>query len=173
MAEWQRTHTCGELRETHIGQIITLNGWVNTYRGHNNQVFVDLRDRYGLTQVVLDTDIKEIAEIARSIGREHVLSVRGEVLPRLTGKDNPKLATGKIEVKALSVRVLNGCPTPPFESSEPRLVDEQALGPGVAGVGPPRPDAVGPGRRQGGVPAAGLLVAVAAVRRVPRVLRAS
>ena len=49
MSDWQRTHTCGELRESHIGQTVVLNGWVNTYRSYNNQVFVDLRDRYGVT----------------------------------------------------------------------------------------------------------------------------
>ncbi len=56
MAHWRRTHTCGELRDTHVGRSVTLNGWVNTYRAYNDQIFVDLRDRYGLTQVVIEAD---------------------------------------------------------------------------------------------------------------------
>ena len=64
MADWQRTHTCGELRDTHVGQTVTLNGWVNTYRSYNNQVFVDLRDRYGITQVVFESDDQELIEVA-------------------------------------------------------------------------------------------------------------
>src|SRR5437868_2077185 len=56
MAHWRRTHTCGELREAHIGQTVVLNGWVNTYRAYNDQVFVDLRDRYGLTQIVFEAE---------------------------------------------------------------------------------------------------------------------
>jgi len=58
MATWQRTHNCGELRDTNVGQTVVLNGWVNTYRAYNDQVFVDLRDRYGITQVVFEKDDK-------------------------------------------------------------------------------------------------------------------
>ena len=118
MADWQRTHTCGELRDTHIGQSVVLNGWVNTYRSYNDQVFVDLRDRYGLTQVVLEADNAELVAVGKELGREFVLSVTGKVAPRLPGKDNPKLVTGKIEVKAEKVAILNRCPTPPFEITE-------------------------------------------------------
>jgi aspartyl-tRNA synthetase len=118
MAEWQRTHTCGELRDTHLGQTVTLNGWVNTYRSYNNQVFVDLRDRYGLTQVVFESDDKALLELANSLGREFVLTVSGAVRARLPGKDNIKLATGKIEILAQSARILNACPTPPIEINE-------------------------------------------------------
>jgi aspartyl-tRNA synthetase len=118
MADWQRTHTCGELRDTHIGQIVTLNGWVNTYRAYPDQVFVDLRDRYGVTQVVFETDDKGLMEIANSLGREFVLSVTGTVSARFQGKENPKLATGKIEVRARAARVLNACPTPPIDVTE-------------------------------------------------------
>jgi aspartyl-tRNA synthetase len=118
MADWQRTHTCGELRDSHIGQPATLNGWVNTYRSYNNQVFVDLRDRYGITQVVFESDDKELTAIANTLGREFVLSVTGTVRARLPGKENPKLVTGKIEVKAEKVQVLNACPTPPIEITE-------------------------------------------------------
>ena len=118
MADWQRTHTCGELRAIHVGQAVTLNGWVNTCRSYNNQVFVDLRDRYGITQVVFESDDKELTAIANSLGREFVLSVRGQVRPRLPGKENLKLATGAIEVEAKQAKVLNASPTPPIEVTE-------------------------------------------------------
>src|SRR5215207_6614041 len=72
MAEWQRTHTCGELRDTHIGQTVVLNGWVNTVRRYNDQVFVDLRDRYGITQVVIESGLPNLTEIAKEIAREYV-----------------------------------------------------------------------------------------------------
>ncbi|QVL33698.1 aspartate--tRNA ligase [Telmatocola sphagniphila] len=118
MAEWQRTHTCGELRDTHIGQTVTLNGWVNTFRSYNNQVFVDLRDRYGITQIVFESSDTEVMKIANSLGREFVISATGKVSARLSGKENAKLATGKVELKVEKVRLLNGCPTPPFEITE-------------------------------------------------------
>lgn len=115
MAEWQRTHTCGELREAHIGQTVVLNGWVNTYRSYNDQIFVDLRDRYGLTQVVFESDSAELFAAAQDIRNEWVLSARGKVRERLPGKHNPKLATGDIEVLADTLHILNRCPPPPFE----------------------------------------------------------
>jgi aspartyl-tRNA synthetase len=118
MADWQRTHTCGELRDTHVGQTVTLNGWVNTSRSYNNQVFVDLRDRYGITQVVFEDDDPKLLEVANGLGREFVLSVRGTVRPRLEGKENPKLATGKIELLAKAAQVLNASPTPPIDVTE-------------------------------------------------------
>jgi aspartyl-tRNA synthetase len=118
MADWQRTNTCGELRDSNVGQTVTLNGWVNTYRAYPNQVFIDLRDRHGITQVVFEADDKQLLELANSLGREFVLSVTGTVRARLPGKDNPKLATGKIEVEAKQARVLNACPTPPIEITE-------------------------------------------------------
>ena len=73
MASWQRTQTCGELREEQVGQIVVLNGWVNTYRAYNDQIFVDLRDRYGITQVVFEADEKLFAE-AQDLRNEFVLS---------------------------------------------------------------------------------------------------
>jgi aspartyl-tRNA synthetase len=118
MAEWQRTHTCGELRDTHIGQSVVLNGWVNSFRTYNDQVFVDLRDRFGITQVVLEAEDPQVVAVGKEIGREFVLSARGEVIPRPEGMANPKLATGKIEVRAERVMILNRCPTPPFEVTE-------------------------------------------------------
>src|SRR5580704_11214812 len=83
MASWQRTHTCGELRETHIGQTVTLNGWVNTDRGYNDQIFLDLRDRYGITQVVVEADHAEAFKAAQEISSEWVISVTGTVRERM------------------------------------------------------------------------------------------
>jgi aspartyl-tRNA synthetase len=115
MADWQRTHTCGELRSTHIGQTVVLNGWVNTYRAYNDQIFVDLRDRYGLTQVVFESDHPALFAAAQEVRGEWVLSVRGLIRERLPNKHNPKLATGDIEVVAEQLHILNRCPTPKFE----------------------------------------------------------
>jgi aspartyl-tRNA synthetase len=115
MAEWQRTHTCGELRESHIGQTVTLNGWVNTARVYNDQVFIDLRDRFGLTQVVFEADRRDPFHAATEVKSEWVLAVTGKVRPRLEGKHNTKLATGAVEVEVTALHILNRCPTPPFE----------------------------------------------------------
>jgi aspartyl-tRNA synthetase len=115
MPHWRRTHTCGELREAHIGQTVAVNGWVNTYRSYNDQVFIDLRDRYGITQVVFEADHPELFASAQEMRNEWVLSVRGKVRERVPGKHNPKLHTGDVEVLAEEVAILNRCPTPPFE----------------------------------------------------------
>jgi aspartyl-tRNA synthetase len=118
MAHWQRTHTCGELRAEHVGQTITLNGWVNTYRNQGSLVFIDLRDRYGITQVVFEPDRKELLAAAQELRSEFVVAVKGTVAPRLAGKANKDLATGQIEIKARELTILNRCPTPPFEITE-------------------------------------------------------
>jgi aspartyl-tRNA synthetase len=79
MAEWQRTHTCGELREQHVGQTVTLNGWVLITRNYPAQVFADLRDRYGLTQVVFEKDDTGLFHAGDGLKREWVVSVSGVV----------------------------------------------------------------------------------------------
>ncbi|MBM4098020.1 MAG: aspartate--tRNA ligase [Planctomycetes bacterium] len=119
MADWQRTVTCGALRAEHLGTSVTLNGWVNSRRAYNQQVFLDLRDRYGVTQVVIEADAgSPLFDIADGTGREWCLSVKGEVRRRLPGKENAELATGAVEVVARHLEVLNKCPTPPFEVTE-------------------------------------------------------
>jgi aspartyl-tRNA synthetase len=118
MALWQRTHNCGELRPTHVGQIVTLNGWVNTYRDQGSLVFVDLRDRYGITQVVFDTTNKDLLSAAQELRSEFVVAVKGQVAARLPGKENKDLATGKIELKAEELTILSRCPALPFEITE-------------------------------------------------------
>jgi len=122
MSDWQRTHTCGDLREGHLGQSATLNGWVLTTRNFGNQTFVDLRDRYGLTQVVFEADDAELFAAANKLGREYCVSVTGTVRKRIEGKERADIATGSIELYAKQMRVLNDCPTLPFSITE--FVDE-------------------------------------------------
>jgi len=106
-----RTHTCGELRAANIGQSVTLAGWVQTVRKFGSFTFVDLRDRYGLTQLLFGEDLnKELAD--NPLGREFVLQVKGGVSER-TAK-NPQLPTGDIEIKVTSFTILNKSVTPPF-----------------------------------------------------------
>jgi aspartyl-tRNA synthetase len=122
MAEWQRTITCGELREEHVGQTVTLNGWVLITRNYPKQVFVDLRDRYGLTQVVFETDDAELFKKANELGREWVVSIAGEVRKRLPGMERD-IPTGRIELVAKSMVVLN--PSPPLPFSVTEFPDEE------------------------------------------------
>jgi aspartyl-tRNA synthetase len=117
---WRRTHTCGELRARHVGQEVTLNGWVHARRDHGGIYFIDLRDRYGITQVLVPA---EVAGAVR-LGPEFVLSVRGHVLARGAGQQNRERPTGEIEVQAQVLEVLAGSPTPPIEvagGSEPAI----------------------------------------------------
>jgi len=120
-----RTHTCGELRGTDAGSEVTLGGWVHRRRDHGDLTFVDLRDRYGLTQVVASAKENAIAHEVLSRARsEWVLRVRGAVRERPGATKNPKLATGDIEVVAAEVEVLNESKTPPFYVNEESPVDE-------------------------------------------------
>src|SRR5947208_9644901 len=114
----RRTHTCGELRESHIGQTVVLNGWVNTYRNQGSLVFIDVRDRYGITQVVFEPERRELLTAAQDLRSEFVVAIKGKVAPRLAGKENRELPTGMIEIKAEEIQVLNRCPTPPFDVTE-------------------------------------------------------
>ena len=117
---WRRTHTCGELRAAHVGDEVTLNGWVHARRDHGGIYFLDLRDRYGITQVVVS---EEVADAVR-LGPEFVLSVSGKVVAREPGQVNPDRDTGEIELLAEVLEVLSGSPTPPIEvagGSEPAI----------------------------------------------------
>lgn len=122
-----RTHTCGELRRDHVDQTITLCGWVHSYRDHGeNLVFVDLRDRYGKTQVVFNTEEdSQIDSVARRLRREDVIQIRGEVRYRGDELVNPKLATGDIEVRAHELTVHSSSQTPPFELDGAELPNEE------------------------------------------------
>ncbi|HET8567812.1 MAG TPA: aspartate--tRNA ligase [Candidatus Limnocylindria bacterium] len=120
-----RTHTCGELRAADAGREVTLAGWVHRRRDHGDVTFIDLRDRYGLTQVVAKASDDAAAHEALGRARsEWVLRVRGKVRPRPEGTRNADLATGEIEVVAGAVEVLNESKTPPFYVNEETPVDE-------------------------------------------------
>lgn len=121
-----RTHTCGQLRKEDVGTEVTLCGWVESKRDHGGAVFIDLRDRYGLTQVVVgppEADPKLIDQAGR-VSAESVILIRGTVTDRLEGKTNSKLATGDIEVRSDHFQVLNACETPPFTPSQSDLPSE-------------------------------------------------
>ena len=111
------THTCGELRADNIGQVVTLTGWVRARRDFGGLIFVDLRDRAGLTQVFFDPDLcaPEVFTTAETIRPEWPVLVEGEVRHRIEGQTNPNLATGEIEVLCTRVEVLNSSKTPPFQ----------------------------------------------------------
>jgi aspartyl-tRNA synthetase len=120
-----RTHTCGEARAALAGKEVTLAGWVHTRRDHGELTFIDLRDRYGITQIVAHA--KENPAAHKALGKarnEWVLRVRGTVRPRPEGTKNPKLPTGDVEVAATEIEVLNESKTPPFYVNEETEVDE-------------------------------------------------
>src|SRR2546425_5813278 len=120
-----RTHTCGEVRPSHTGKPVTLAGWVHTRRDHGELTFIDLRDRYGITQVVAHAKDNPAAHAALGKARnEWVLRVRGSVRQRPEGTKNPKLPTGEIEVVANEITVLNEAKTPPFYVNEETPVEE-------------------------------------------------
>lgn len=109
-----RTHTCGQLRPEHIGQSVTLCGWVQKIRDKGGLIWIDLRDRYGITQIILDESYTPtpIVEAARQLGREFVVAVSGKVVERTSKND--KIPTGHIEVQAQEINVLNPAKLPPF-----------------------------------------------------------
>jgi aspartyl-tRNA synthetase len=120
-----KTHTCGELRPSHIGQQVALAGWIHRRRDHGGVTFIDLRDRWGLTQVVANPVISATAHQAAMEARsEWVVQVEGVVRRRPQGMENPTLATGEIEVEVQVLRVLNPARTPPFPINEETEVDE-------------------------------------------------
>ncbi len=119
-----KTHTCGELRAEHAGQTVTLAGWVHRRRDHGGLTFVDLRDRWGLTQVVADPKNAAAHAAIGDLRNEYVVQVTGRVRPRPAGSENPNLATGAIEVEALEVKLLNAAKPTPFYINEEVAVDE-------------------------------------------------
>ncbi len=111
-----RTHTCGELSAEDLDLEVILCGWVDTYRDHGGGLFIDLRDRYGLTQVVFGPDTPDaVMELARKFRGETVVRIEGRVARRPEGNENPKLPTGAIEIRASTVEILNQSLTPPFQ----------------------------------------------------------
>lgn len=118
-----RTHTCGDLSKDQLGQTVTLCGWVNSYRDHGGSVFVDLRDRYGITQILFDPASSLVDEASR-LRSEYVIQVTGLVAERPEGLENKKLATGEIEVRAQKLELLNASETPPFQPTQTELPGE-------------------------------------------------
>ena len=115
----KRTHHCGELRGTHIGQKVSLCGWVHVRRDHGGIIFIDLRDREGVTQVVFDPQHNKTSwELAQSLRSEFVIALDGAVRNRPDGTKNPKLPTGEIEVLVHTLEILNPSDTPPFQIDE-------------------------------------------------------
>jgi aspartyl-tRNA synthetase len=112
----------------HVGQSVVLNGWVDAWRDFGGLVFIDLRDRYGVTQVVFEPEAgAELQARAHELRNEYVIGVKGTVAPRLAGKENPKLKTGAIEVRVTELAVYNATPTPPFEMHGPEPNEELRL----------------------------------------------
>ncbi|MEE3375387.1 MAG: amino acid--tRNA ligase-related protein, partial [Candidatus Cryptobacteroides sp.] len=112
-----RTHTCGELRIENKGQQVTLAGWVQKARKLGGMTFIDLRDRYGITQLVVEADAPQaLLEVATSLGREFVIQATGEVVERQA--KNAKMPTGDIEIKLEAITILNKSVTPPFTIEE-------------------------------------------------------
>jgi aspartyl-tRNA synthetase len=115
----QRTNTCGELRAADIGKSVVLNGWVHRKRDHGGITFINIRDRYGVTQVVVDADSpRELLDIAADLKMEYCLSIRGTVRPRPDTMVNPSMPTGEIEVKAERIQILSRCAPLPFMIDE-------------------------------------------------------
>ncbi|MDE2930886.1 MAG: aspartate--tRNA ligase [Chloroflexota bacterium] len=126
--QWKRTHTCGELRKEHVAQEVTLNGWVHRRRDHGGVVFIDVRDRYGLTQVVIDPQAStDVQTAVTQVRNEFVLSLSGTVQMRPDGTRNPNLPTGDIEVHAADLQILSATQTPPFDLNNPALEVDEAI----------------------------------------------
>ncbi len=116
LATWKRSNTCGELNSKDIGKDVILMGWVHSIRNMGNLIFIDLRDREGITQIVFNPQISKIAyEKAKTLKDEYVIALKGKVYKRVQGQENPKLKTGEIEVIAEELKVLNTSHLLPFQ----------------------------------------------------------
>ena len=119
-----KTHTCGELRASHVGQTVTLAGWAHSFRNHGGVTFIDLRDRYGLVQIVGNPDESDDLLPLKEARSEWVLQVTGEVRPRFGGAINPNMPTGEIEIAATKVTVLNKAKALPILVNKDEEADE-------------------------------------------------
>src|SRR5690606_35276601 len=119
-----RTHYCGELNAAHIGQTIVLCGWVHRRRDHGGVIFLDIRDRDGITQVVVDPDTAESFARAEQVRNEFVVKITGLVRARPPGTENPDMPSGGIEVLCKELDILNAAETPPFQLDEHASVGE-------------------------------------------------
>lgn len=122
---YYRTHTCGELKKANVGQQVRLAGWINRRRDHGGLIFLDIRDRYGITQVICDPERSpEAHNIASELRSEYVVQVSGTVVNRLPGTENPNLSTGEIEIAAEQIILLNPARTTPFLISDTVTAEE-------------------------------------------------
>jgi aspartyl-tRNA synthetase len=119
-----RTHYCGELRSSDVGSMVELYGWVHRRRDHGGVIFLDVRDRSGIVQVVYDPDTPESFALADRVRNEFVLGIKGRVRPRPEGTVNPDMPTGEVEVLGLELELLNSAATPPFQLDEYTEVGE-------------------------------------------------
>ena len=122
-----RTHYCGQLNATHLDQIVTLCGWAHRRRDHGGVIFIDLRDREGLAQVVCDPDRAEMFKIAESVRNEFVLRITGLVRLRPAGTANANMGSGEIELLCHNIEVLNAAVTPPFQLDDDNLSENVRL----------------------------------------------
>jgi aspartyl-tRNA synthetase len=123
-----RTHTCGELRAGDAGKPARLSGWVNRRRDQGGLIFLDLRDRHGITQVVIDrTDAPAAHDVASRVRSEFVITVAGQVATRLEGTQNKRLPTGEVELQGTALTILNEAKTPPFYVNDPEAQIDETL----------------------------------------------
>ncbi|MGH9834288.1 MAG: aspartate--tRNA ligase [Blastocatellia bacterium] len=128
LGETKRTHSCGELRREHVGQTVTLMGWVNGYRDHGSVLFIHLRDRDGIAQIVFNEEKNaELLKRAKEARGEYVLAVTGKCILRDEKNFNPNMTTGEVEVFADELKILNDSETPPFEIDNCRAAEELRL----------------------------------------------
>ena len=120
----RRTNTCGEMGKKHIGKKASLSGWCHSRRDHGGVIFIDLRDRYGMTQIVFEPEQKEIFSVAEKLRREDVIAAEGKVRARPKGMSNPNMATGEIEVLVEKLEILNRAETPPIEIDDRMEINE-------------------------------------------------
>src|SRR6185436_3347471 len=120
-----KTHNCGELRLSDVNKEVTLAGWVNRRRDHGGLIFIDLRDRWGLTQIVFDPDLDASThQLAGDLRNEYVIQVVGRVRRRPAGQENLALGSGAIEVEGQTLKILNKAKTPPFDINKEMSIDE-------------------------------------------------
>jgi aspartyl-tRNA synthetase len=122
-----RTHYCGEVTEKFIGETVEICGWVNRRRDHGGVIFIDLRDRSGLVQVVYDPDIEEVFQMAEQVRNEFVLKITGLVRARPEGTTNDQLSSGQIEILGKQLEILNKADTPPFQIDEDEVSEDIRL----------------------------------------------
>ena len=126
LGDLRRTHTCGELRSSHAGERVVLMGWVNRRRDLGSLIFIDVRDRTGVTQVVFNAELNPaLHEKASTLRSEYVVAVIGKCKRREPATVNPNIDTGEIEIVAAELKILNESKTPPFLPSESVLPNEE------------------------------------------------